>query len=116
MEINNLYDITEKNYILKKDDIVNFFISPSRELKKYTVRSKYLNNDVWGFDNSEIFDIIGFGPTRHKFCSFIYGYKATQGDWPEAQSQDYESLTRLVKVIYILLEVKEKNIGLGVEV
>ena len=67
------------------------------KIYKYKVCSCYLNSTELDY-NSQIFTDLGL--KEFKFCSEAYGYEAFQGDWPEAEPNDYHALTCVVTALF----------------
>lgn len=117
MIINNLERLD--NYTLQNEDIVTFDvskISKSYRILKYHVcdkvgrRSTYLEISVG--TNNLIFDLLGLSSEeKNKMAACQYGYPAVYQDssvdtyWPPCKKGDVEALTKLVKRIYVLIDV-----------
>lgn len=82
---------------LQADDIVLF-----GDLE-YVVRDSYLNNPH-GF-NVKIFERLEL--YKYAVASTAYGYRSYGGDWPEFRARDYAAATRLVYMLYALIDSKQ---------
>lgn len=96
------YDITT---LICETDKISCILSEGDEVvfegpkgrRKYIVRSQYLTTvDVYG--NDIIF--IDLGLDKEEFCEKYYGYRGSNGDWPEYKSGDFKALTRVVDALH----------------
>lgn len=78
-----------------------FFILPNKRL---IYRVKEVSVESCGFfTNSEIFDILQI-INKNKFASKYYKYLPINGSWPWYKYNDYNSASKLVKVLMEMCE------------
>lgn len=59
--------------------------------------------------NDRVFEMLGIdGNEKYKVASLAYGYRTSTGNWPEFNPHDFAAATRLVYMLYSLLDSKHK--------
>ena len=89
--------------LLKLDEHIVFPLIDGKFVN-YAVRHAHLGNTDTG-NNSFILYYLGI-KDYHAFCSKIYGYESSCGDFPSYQNRDMVAATKIVKEIMRLCEQK----------
>lgn len=63
--------------------------------------------DIIGHSNGRIFEILGV--EKYHFCTQHYGYYTHDGDWPWANEDDYEGLSKVVIALFDLINAHNKK-------
>ena len=92
-----------KKYPLSYDDKICWNID--NVLYRGRVDSGYI--DVIGHSNGRIFEILGVD--KYSFCTQYYGYRTCDGDWPWANADDYEGLSKVVIALFDLINAHNKK-------
>ena len=107
MEMKSIADVVN-NRPLEYGDIVVFEVNG--KTLRYRVQGRYLNQS--GGHNSQVFEELGLN--KMAFVRPLYAEDAPRsGDsraWPTVQSNDYESLTRVVCALYLAIEAQKKDV------
>ncbi len=105
-----LKELNEKDH-LEFDDIVIFTVN--EQIIEYRVTKKFNKDNLFLFignkHNDEIFKILDIN--KNKIAEKIYEYKPINSEnnnfWPETKEDDYNSLTKLVKELYEIIEERK---------
>lgn len=73
---------------------------------EYVVTKNYLSNQSAGRYNDQIFTELDIAE-KYIFCSNFYGYKTSEGIWPEFSNYDFIAATKLVKALFKIIEDKK---------
>ena len=92
-----------KRHPLKFDDTICWNID--NQLFRGRVDSGYI--EIRGFGNDKIFRELNIA--KYSFCSKLYGYETRDGDWPWADPDDYEGLSKVVIALFDIINENNKK-------
>lgn len=85
------YSLKNPPKVLQEQDTITFLTDTPEELV-YCVNFNHLGSLTRGA-NETIFNALGLD--KERYTSLAYGYRNRGGDWPTAQSGDFQALTRV---------------------
>lgn len=106
MTITNINEL--KDHTLELGDTVIFRI----DNKHHIYEVCYDHMSCKDHNNDLIFCYLDLtDDKKYELASKIYGYDTYRGCWPDCKNYDFRALTKLVKILYMLIEAKDKHDG-----